>query len=376
MRIARLSRSLAILLTIGLLAALLSGCGPKVPDVVGMPADEAVRVLQDAGYKLGTTGKTYTSNLPPGQVFSQIPGADERVREGEMVNLTITAALGEISVPDVSKLSADEASQAIAAVQLVPVQIDEYSDSVPKGSIGAQIPEPGATVDVGATVAYVVSKGKAPEKSKVPDVTGDKQDDADAAIEKAGLKPAAQKAYSDSVAKNVIVLQNPAAGASVSPGSTVSYVVSLGKPPAPSASEPAPAITVPDVVGKKEADATSALQSAGLTAEISRQSDPKVAKGVVISQMPPAGSKTAEGGVVGVLISSGSDSTAEVPSISGKNATEAKTAIEAAGLVAYPVDQPSADVEDGVVIQQSPVPGSIVPLGSDVLYAVSTGVPE
>ncbi len=90
MRIARLGRTLAVLLTIGLLAALLSGCGPKVPDVVGMPADEAVRVLQDAGYKLGTTGKVYTADRPPGQVFSQIPGANERVREGEMVNLTIT----------------------------------------------------------------------------------------------------------------------------------------------------------------------------------------------------------------------------------------------------------------------------------------------
>jgi eukaryotic-like serine/threonine-protein kinase len=376
MRIARLGRTLAVLLTIALLAAVLSGCGPKVPDVVGKPADEAVRVLQDAGYKLGTTGKVYTTGLPPGQVFSQIPQANERVREGTLVNLTITFALGEISVPDVSKLSADEASQAIAALQLVPMQVDQYSDSVAKGSVGGQVPEAGATVSVGATVVYVVSKGSAPEKSKVPDITGDKQSDADAAIKKAGLKSAAQKAYSDSVAKGVIVLQNPASGASVSPGSTVSYVVSLGKPPAPSASEPAPSVTVPNVVGKKEADANSAMQSAGLSTQTYRQADPKVPTGVVIGQMPPAGSKTAKGGVVGLLISSGSESTVEVPSISAKNAADAKAAIEAAGLVAYPVDQPSAEVKDGVVIQQVPVAGSIVPLGSEVLYAVSTGVPE
>ena len=62
--------------------------------------------------------------------------------------------------------------------------------------------------------------------------------------------------------------------------------------------------------------------------------------------------------------------------MTGKNASDAKAAIEAAGLVAYPVDQPSADVKDGVVIQQVPVAGSIVPIGSEVLYAVSTGVPE
>ncbi len=133
---------------------------------------------------------------------------------------------------------------------------------------------------------------------------------------------------------------------------------------------------MPNVVGKKEADATSAIQSAGLSVQTYRQADPKVAKGVVISQMPPAGSKTAKGGIVGVLISTGAESTVEVPSISGKNAADAKAAIEAAGLVALPVDQPSADVAEGVVFQQVPVTGSIVPLGSEVVYAVSTGVPE
>ncbi len=368
MRIARLGRIAAVLLAAILTVTALTGCGPKVPNVVGMNADVAVRTLQDAGYKLGTTSRTYTPGVPPGQVFSQNPVAGQRLREGEAVNISVAFALGSISVPDVSKLSADEASKAIAGAQLSPMQVDQYSDTVAKGSIGGQVPEAGAKVDVGATVVYVVSKGKAPTKVKVPDITGKKQSDADAAISKAGLKSSAQKAYSDSVAKDVIVLQNPAAGASVSPGSVVSYVVSLGKATT--------SVSVPNVVGKKEADAVSAIQSAGLSVEINRQADPKVAKGVVISQMPPAGSKTAKGGIVGVLISLGSESTVEVPDVTGKNAADAKAAIEAAGLVAYPVDQPSADVKEGVVIQQIPVSGSVVPIGSEVLYSVSSGVPE
>jgi len=368
MHIARLGRMLAFVLAAGLIAGALTGCGPKVPNVVGMPADEAVRVLQDAGYKLGTTTKMYSSGVPAGQVFLQNPQAGERLREGEPVALTVAFALGSISVPDVSTLSADEASKAIAAAQLLPVQVDQYSDTVAKGSIGGQVPEAGAKVDPGATVVYVVSKGKAPEKVKVPDITGKQQDDADAAIKKAGLRPSAQKAYSDTVAKGAIVLQNPAAGASVSPDSLVSYVVSLGKP--------TKSVSVPNVVGKKEVDAESALESAGLKVEIYRQADPKVAKGVVISQMPPAGSKTAAGGVVGLLISLGAETTVEVPDVTGKQSADAKAAIEAAGLVAYPVDQPSADVTEGVVIQQLPVVSSIVPIGSTVSYAVSTGEPE
>jgi beta-lactam-binding protein with PASTA domain len=368
MRIARFGRIAAVALAVSLAVTALTGCGSKVPNVVGQNADVAVRTLQDAGYLLGTTSRTYTTGMPPGQVFSQNPVAGDRLKEGEPVNIFVAFALGEIPVPDLSKLSADEASKTLADAQLTPLQIDEYSDTVAKGSIGAQVPEPGAKVDVGATVAYVVSKGAAPTKVKVPDVTGKKQSDADAAISKAGLKPAAQKAYSDTVAKDVIILQSPAAGASVSPGSVVSYVVSLGKS--------SQSVTVPNVVGKKEADALSALQSAGLGSQIYRQADPKVAEGVVINQSPPSGSKTAAGGIIGLLISLGPDTTVSVPNVTGKNSADAKAAIEAAGLVAYPVDQPSADVADGVVIQQIPVSGSIVPIGSEVLFAVSSGTPE
>ncbi len=368
MRITRFVRIGVALLVGVLLVGILSGCGPKVPDVVGMPADEAIRTLQDAGYKLGATRKMYTTAIPPGQVFEQSPAANERLREGEPVDMTIAAALGSISVPDVSKLSADEASSTIAGLGLLPMQVDQYSSDVAKGSIGGQVPQAGSKVEVGATVVYVVSKGEAPEKVKVPDIEGKTQDDADAAIKKAGLKSAAQKAYSDTVSKGKIVLQSPAAGASVSPGSTVSYVVSLGKP--------TKAVTVPNVVGKKESDAVSALQSAGLSIETYRQADPKVAKGVVITQMPPGGSKTAAGGIVGLVISLGSESTVDVPDITGKSSADAQAAIEAAGLTAVPVEQPSADVDDGDVIQQLPVAGSIVPVGSEVLYAVSTGTPE
>ena len=87
MRIARFGRIAAVLLAVIVVVVALTGCGSKVPNVVGMTADEAVRTLQDAGYKLGTTSRTYTPGLPPGQVFSQNPVAGDRLKEGEPVNI-------------------------------------------------------------------------------------------------------------------------------------------------------------------------------------------------------------------------------------------------------------------------------------------------
>ena len=52
-----------------------------------------------------------------------------------------------------------------------------------------------------------------------------------------------------------MISQNPAAGSEVARGSTVTITVSTGKPQ----------VSVPDVVGMKEAKANSALSRAGLT---------------------------------------------------------------------------------------------------------------
>jgi serine/threonine-protein kinase len=119
-----------------------------------------------------------------------------------------------------------------------------------------------------------------------------------------------------------------------------------------------------------------ALQGAGLAAKVYRQSSQTVAKGIVISQMPPAGTQAAKGGTVGIAVSTGPDALLSVPSVSGKTEAEAKSTIETAGFVAQTVTQPSADVAEGSVITQLPVGGSKAPPGSTVVVAVSSGTPS
>jgi beta-lactam-binding protein with PASTA domain len=63
-----------------------------------------------------------------------------------------------------------------------------------------------------------------------------------------------------------------------------------------------------------------------------------------------------------------------VPSVTGLPRTEAEGAIATAGLVAAPVTEESSDsVPAGSVISQNPAGGTLVPLGSAVSLAVSTG---
>lgn len=346
-----------------------SGCGrKKVPNVVGMTGDEAVHVLQDAGYDLGTTSTMYTSSYTPGTIIEQNPAAGERLNKRQAVDVKVAKSLGSITVPDLSGMTEAEATSLLATTTLVAVPVASYSETVPAGTVGGQVPSAGSQVNAGATVAIAVSKGKTPPKVKVPKVSGMKQADAEAAIEKAGLVPDPYPTYSDTIAKGVVGDQSPAAGASVSPDSKVGFIVSQGKGTT--------SVTVPNVKGKTSSDAKAAIESAGLKYSVTSQPDDTVKKDIVISQMPPSGTTTAKGGTVGIYVSTGpkSATTVAVPNLSGLSANAAKDAVEKAGFYAYAVHQVSTE-PSGTVFNQLPAAGAKVPAGWPVIYAISSGTP-
>jgi len=93
-----------------------------------------------------------------------------------------------------------------------------------------------------------------------------------------------------------VISQSPTGGSEIARGSTVTITVSTGKPQ----------VSVPNVVGMKEAKANSTVSRAGLTPvrEEREVTDP-AQDGVVIEQRPGSGSEVDKGSqvviVVGVL---------------------------------------------------------------------------
>ncbi len=124
----------------------------------------------------------------------------------------------------------------------------------------------------------------------VPDVVGQTQANATAAITGAGLAVGAVTTQGSAVvAAGSVISQSPAAGASVAGGSNVDLVVSSGP------------IVVPDVVGNSQAAATATLTAAGLN--VTTTSVPSEAPvGTVVSQNPAAGSNASAGDTVALAI--------------------------------------------------------------------------
>ena len=164
----------------------------------------------------------------------------------------------------------------------------------------------------------------------------------------------------------LVMGQTPPAGTEVSPGSAVNIVVSLGPVQ----------VTVPDVVGKTQAEASTMLTAAGLTVgTVTQASSSTVGAGSVISQSPNGGASADEGSSVNLTISSG-PAKVTVPNVVGQTQSAATTALTGVGLTVGTVtQQASSSVAAGSVISQTPASGSSVDAGSAVSLVVSSGKP-
>jgi eukaryotic-like serine/threonine-protein kinase len=194
---------------------------------------------------------------------------------------------------------------ALAEKGLSP-KITHVFSGEPPDTVTGQQPHAGDSLIKGSVVHINVSRGAKPVP--VPDVTNQPYANAKSALEGQGFVVSRVDIQSD-LANGVVVASDPPPGTSVSKGSKVTLSVSKG-----------PATTqVPDVSNQNQADATSILQSAGLTVAIITDpvTDPSQ-DGVVIAQDPAAGADAKQGEVVTIHVgqlsgSPGGDTTTTSP---------------------------------------------------------------
>lgn len=182
-------------------------------------------------------------------------------------------------------------------------EITEGNDpELQPGEIMHQNPEAGIMVRRDADVELLVNGGV--EKVTVPDVVSDHMtmEDAQKAMEDAGLHSKVENVADDEVEAGRVVSTDPAAGAEVDAGTTVTLRVSSG--PAEKM------VTVPEgLVGDLLYNVTAKLEDAGLTVgNIDRDDSSTEAADTVISVTPSSGSEVSEGTSVNIVVSSGANS--------------------------------------------------------------------
>jgi eukaryotic-like serine/threonine-protein kinase len=290
--IGALALALVAVLAYLILSGVLAADKKQVPRVTGKQLVEARAIMERAGFDVQT--ERVQSAQPFDQVLDQDPNGGEEADEGAQVTLEVSGGPGDVLVPAVERLTEVQAIRELHKAGLEVTSDPEFSDKVKKGFAIRTVPKEGSEVTKGTRVRLLVSQG--PEQVTVPDVTGLSQGSAEAPPRDAHLEVSVEEQESDTVPDGDVISQSPSAGTDVGRQSTVTITVSTGKAQ----------VSVPDVVGLKEAKASSALSRAGLAAaRQEREVTDPAQDGVVLEQRPGSGAQVDKGSqvviVVGVL---------------------------------------------------------------------------
>jgi serine/threonine-protein kinase len=343
-------------------------------------ADAFIAALQAA--RDGTATAVLAPAPPPplepseAYVYPEEPLAPREPRDGRWwlwLLAVLVAGLGlaavlllpgtqKVGVPTV--VGADQAN-AEAKLRQDGFRIDTVQKTAeqPAGQVIGQDPTGGTKAKKGSTVTLTVSAG--PQQVAVPQVVGLTVSSARGRLSKAGLQASEREENSDTVAQGRVISVSPSEGQKVDKGSSVTLVVSSGKPQ----------VEVPDVVGKSFDEAQSTLQAAGFkVTRVDKESDKD--PGTVLSQNPRSGGRIDAGSTIALTVAKAPSQVA-VPDVTGEDAPTAIAALSGQGFV---IDQQSKDVPtpdgDGVVLEQSPTGGRKAKKGSKVTIVVGKFNPD
>jgi eukaryotic-like serine/threonine-protein kinase len=260
-------------------------------------------------------------------------------------------------VPDVTGKSLADATKILIAAgfSVPPNEIKEQNSAeLAAGVVIATDPPPNKKVAVGSKIQLTISKGLG-RVDKLDDYTGQRYEDAAAALAKLGLFPERVDQVSDTVPAGIVISQDPNTGTPLK-NSTVKLVVSVGRGPA----------TVPEVANLAEAEAL-ALINTDFVAVSATESSETVPAGIAVRTDPPVTTELEKGSTVTVFISAG-PTPSDVPNVVGKSLAEAQDILTQAGFV---TSTTGVDVTDpalvGKVISTTPGTGEKLAKGKTVV---------
>lgn len=196
-----------------------------VPNVVGKQVTVAKHILEDYHLRVSVS-EVSNPDVPAGQVISQSPEANEQVKEQRTVHLVVSKGVGDITMPDITGMTIDQARSRLKNLGLVIGKISAGTDdSKEDGVILMQSPPGDSKVTKGATVDVTVNRVKS-KKVELPNLVGMTVKDAKDALASLGLNATISGAGDDTA---VITQQSPEAGSSLDANTSVALTAEAKK---------------------------------------------------------------------------------------------------------------------------------------------------
>ena len=337
----------------------------RMPSLVGMQAEEALRRLEEMGVEFEVITIAVKT---PGQVTATEPKFNAVLGPDAFVTVWISVPRFIMTtVPDVRGMSIGTVYDALETAYALDIkEVDGPADQA--GRIVSQSPAAGAQHPMrGQFILQVIR-----ERLVVPQLVGMDVAQARALAEDSGLLLDVQLVpQAGGRTAGAVIAQNPQAGAEAQPGSIVVVEVTDGQANSGNGNM-ANHVRVPRLVGRTLHGAQSALLALGLVPHIEFVNDTNQRSMTVVSQVERRGTLVAQGSHVHFKVALGNaqPSRIAVPAFVGTSLQDAEGLAQQLGLVLV-VQRVESRLTPGLIIRQSPEDGAQVEQGSQVTITVT-----
>lgn len=189
-----------------------------VPGVMGKKTEDAIKILEKAGFEVQIQDSVFTDTASRGIVLKQLPDANSTVKINRTVFLTVNRVVPPMI--EMPKLEGQSLRFALDMLERYHLKLGDTTSrpDFMAGSVleqlynGQRIPEK-AKVQWGSSISLVIGAGVNKREILVPSIVGLTYNEAKAMLEEEGITFAAIIPYDDAVIRDTanafIVKQNP-----------------------------------------------------------------------------------------------------------------------------------------------------------------------
>lgn len=223
----------AVLMTIFVVSAIITirltihGRQETLPNLVGMPIDQARNSVRKLGLRLDVEDRLYSDKIPPQAVVSQMPAAGTSIKTQQQIHVLLSLGPQKASVPDLIGRSVRAAR--ITAVQRGLTIGDVaalYWPDAEGNQVVAQDPPPATTDLQSPAVNFLVSLGSAPVAYLCPNFQGKLIGTVRSNLEQAGFQSIkVSPVVAPGALQGNIIRQLPLPGSKITPNTVFEFQV-------------------------------------------------------------------------------------------------------------------------------------------------------
>lgn len=197
-----------------------------VPDVVGMPLDEAIAEIEKAGFVVGKQEERNTEDMASGLVYDITPRAGLEKVKGTEVDLIVSIGKLPTEMPDFVGKQFSQVEPVLRGYKDYRIE-KEYNDAL-EGEIIDQTPKAGNEIIAEDTeLVLIVSQGK--EKKTVSSLMNFSETQRKEYERTSGFKiHVTGSKHSSTVEEGHVMEQTPKSGTTLDAGATINVVLSKG----------------------------------------------------------------------------------------------------------------------------------------------------